>query len=162
MQFDWRFGILQISPVYASVYVASMLFPALATIFKEKIFGDAKQKLGGKQLDIFVVSVFSTSVTHASLSILLCAGCDRHIYGNASCCLQEVYTHVRVKVMVGLCFCAGEFIWVGSSGCSGVSAAAGTGCAAWHQPHRPATVPVRRCAQAATFRMQYRIRVFRT
>lgn len=47
----------QISPVYAAVYVASMLFPALATIFKEKIFNDAKQKLGGKQLDIFVVSI---------------------------------------------------------------------------------------------------------
>ncbi len=47
----------QISPVYAAVYVASMLFPALATIFKEKIFNDAKQKLGGKQLDIFVVRI---------------------------------------------------------------------------------------------------------
>ncbi len=46
---------MQIAPVYAAVYVASMLFPALATIFKEKIFNDAKQKLGGKQLDIFVV-----------------------------------------------------------------------------------------------------------
>ena len=45
----------QMSPLYASVFVASMLFPALATIFKEKIFTDAKQKLGGKQLDIFVV-----------------------------------------------------------------------------------------------------------
>ncbi len=46
----------QISPLYGSVFVASMLFPALATIFKEKMFTDAKQKLGGKQLDIFVVS----------------------------------------------------------------------------------------------------------
>jgi hypothetical protein len=43
------------SPLYASVFVASMLFPALATIFKEKIFTDAKAKLGGRQLDIFVV-----------------------------------------------------------------------------------------------------------
>lgn len=48
---------MQIAPVYAAVYVASMLFPALATIFKEKIFNDAKQKLGGKQLDIFVVGI---------------------------------------------------------------------------------------------------------
>ena len=45
------------SPLYASVFVASMLFPALATIFKEKIFTDAKAKLGGRQLDIFVVSL---------------------------------------------------------------------------------------------------------
>ena len=46
---------LQISPVYATVFVASMLFPALSTIFKEQIFTKAKETLKGKQLDIFVV-----------------------------------------------------------------------------------------------------------
>ena len=48
---------LQISPVYATVFVASMLFPALSTIFKEQIFTKAKETLKGKQLDIFVVRI---------------------------------------------------------------------------------------------------------
>ena len=46
---------MQISPLYATVFVASMLFPALSTIFKEQIFTKAKETLKGKQLDIFVV-----------------------------------------------------------------------------------------------------------
>ena len=46
---------VQISPLYATVFVASMLFPALSTIFKEQIFTKAKETLKGKQLDIFVV-----------------------------------------------------------------------------------------------------------
>lgn len=47
--------LLQISPLYATVFVASMLFPALSTIFKEQMFTKAKETLKGKQLDIFVV-----------------------------------------------------------------------------------------------------------
>ena len=47
---------MQISPLYATVFVASMLFPALSTIFKEQMFTKAKETLKGKQLDIFVVS----------------------------------------------------------------------------------------------------------
>lgn len=43
--------------MYATVFVASMLFPALSTIFKEQIFTKAKETLRGKQLDIFVVSL---------------------------------------------------------------------------------------------------------
>jgi hypothetical protein len=46
---------MQISPLYATVFVASMLFPALSTIFKEQMFTKAKEMLKGKQLDIFVV-----------------------------------------------------------------------------------------------------------
>jgi hypothetical protein len=60
--------LMQISPLYGSIFVASMLFPALATIFKEKMFTDAKQKLGGKQLDIFVVSSYSSSSSSVSAS----------------------------------------------------------------------------------------------
>lgn len=43
--------------MYATVFVASMLFPALSTIFKEQIFTKAKETLKGKQLDIFVVRI---------------------------------------------------------------------------------------------------------
>lgn len=48
----------QISPLYATVFVASMLFPALSTIIKEQMFTKAKETLKGKQLDIFVVRSF--------------------------------------------------------------------------------------------------------
>ena len=53
--------LLQISPLYATVFVASMLFPALSTIFKEQIFTKAKETLKGKQLDIFVVRLSAAS-----------------------------------------------------------------------------------------------------
>ena len=56
---------MQISPLYATVFVASMLFPALSTIFKEQIFTKAKETLKGKQLDIFVVRAL----------LLLCSVC---------------------------------------------------------------------------------------
>ena len=46
-----------------------MAFPALASILKEKIFGDAKEKLGGKDLDIFVVNSFGS---RESLGLVTC------------------------------------------------------------------------------------------
>jgi len=60
--------MLQISPVYATVFVASMLFPALSTIFKEQIFTKAKETLKGKQLDIFVVRISSHDNTSQTFS----------------------------------------------------------------------------------------------
>lgn len=57
--------LLQISPLYATVFVASMLFPALSTIFKEQMFTKAKETLKGKQLDIFVVSLSFRKATVA-------------------------------------------------------------------------------------------------
>ena len=39
--------------MFALTYVASMFFPALSAVFKERIFKDAKEKLGGKDLDLF-------------------------------------------------------------------------------------------------------------
>ncbi|CAL5218945.1 g696 [Coccomyxa viridis] len=63
----------EISPVYATVFVASMLFPALSTIFKEQIFTKAKETLKGKQLDIFVVNSFG-SLAQAVVVFLLLPG----------------------------------------------------------------------------------------
>ena len=51
---------MQAAPIFIATYVASMFFPALDSIVKEKAFGDAKEKLGGKQLDIFVVNSYSS------------------------------------------------------------------------------------------------------
>ena len=48
-----------------------MLFPALASIFKEKIFTEAKQKLGGKQLDLFVVNSFGSGAQAICVFLLL-------------------------------------------------------------------------------------------
>ncbi|CAK0779329.1 hypothetical protein CVIRNUC_004745 [Coccomyxa viridis] len=63
----------EISPLYATVFVASMLFPALSTIFKEQIFTKAKETLKGKQLDIFVVNSFG-SLAQAVVVFLLLPG----------------------------------------------------------------------------------------
>lgn len=44
-----------INPLYAGVFCFSMLFPALDTIFKERVFREARQQLG-TDLDLFVVN----------------------------------------------------------------------------------------------------------
>lgn len=38
-----------------------MFFPALATIFKERIFAASKERLKGQSLDIFVVNSFGSA-----------------------------------------------------------------------------------------------------
>jgi hypothetical protein len=48
-----------------------MLFPALASIFKEKIFTETKAKLGGKQLDLFVVNSFGSGAQAVCVFLLL-------------------------------------------------------------------------------------------
>lgn len=86
---------MQIAPVYAAVYVASMLFPALATIFKEKIFNDAKQKLGGKQLDIFVVGIephLDKCPVHACMPFLACSPL---FLSSAFCLITFCQTHTN-------------------------------------------------------------------
>ena len=50
--------------------MGSLFFPAVATILKQQIFERAKAKLGGKQLDIFVVNSFS-SLAQAGFVFLL-------------------------------------------------------------------------------------------
>ncbi|KAI3434450.1 hypothetical protein D9Q98_002527 [Chlorella vulgaris] len=44
---------------YAAIYVVSMLFPAIDTLLKERVFRDAKQHLN-EDLDLFVVNSFSS------------------------------------------------------------------------------------------------------
>lgn len=41
------------------LFLSSMLFPALVTVAKEKLFREAEHKLGGA-LDIFVVNTFAS------------------------------------------------------------------------------------------------------
>ncbi len=50
-----------------------MFFPALDSIVKEKAFGDAKEKLGGKQLDIFVVNSYSSGFQVRLSSVPACS-----------------------------------------------------------------------------------------
>ena len=79
--------LLQISPLYATVFVASMLFPALSTIFKEQIFTKAKETLKGKQLDIFVVRLSAASSCYlgdqqpSTDKSALCGPCRAHVQG---------------------------------------------------------------------------------
>lgn len=53
------------------VYIASMLFPAISAIFKEKIFEDAKQKLNGRTLDLFAVNSFGSAAQALFVLLLL-------------------------------------------------------------------------------------------
>jgi hypothetical protein len=61
-----------VKPFFVGLYVASMCFPALSTILKEKMFTEAKEKLGGdKQLDIFVVNSYGSAAQAAFVFLLL-------------------------------------------------------------------------------------------
>ena len=62
---------LQVDPFYAGIFVASMFFPALATIFKERIFASAKKRLNGQSLDIFVVNSFGSAAQALFVFLML-------------------------------------------------------------------------------------------
>lgn len=62
---------MQADPLYIGIFVSSMLFPALASIIKEKIFADAKEELGGQPLDIFVVNSFGSGAQAVGVLLLL-------------------------------------------------------------------------------------------
>eukprot|EP01025_Chloroclados_australasicus_P031646 TRINITY_DN3198_c0_g1_i1.p1 TRINITY_DN3198_c0_g1~~TRINITY_DN3198_c0_g1_i1.p1 ORF type:complete len:344 (+),score=26.20 TRINITY_DN3198_c0_g1_i1:106-1137(+) len=60
--------VLAVSYSYTVLYLVSMMFPALATIVKEKIFQDFDRK-HGKPLDLFVVNTWS-SISQGIFTIL--------------------------------------------------------------------------------------------
>lgn len=82
----------QAEPLYIAVFISSMAFPALASILKEKIFGDAKEKLGGKDLDIFVVNSFGSREPVYSPRAA-CAVCTRAPCGRSP--VRAVYLSAR-------------------------------------------------------------------
>lgn len=49
-----------ISILFAGMYVMSMLFPAISSTLKERIFVEAREKFTGRELDVFVVNTFSS------------------------------------------------------------------------------------------------------
>lgn len=63
--------MMQVSILYAATYVASMFFPALSAVFKERIFSEAKEKLGGKDLDLFAVNSFGSAAQAGCVFLLL-------------------------------------------------------------------------------------------
>ena len=63
--------LLQVDPVYAGIFVGSMFFPALATIFKERIFAATKKRLNGQSLDIFVVNSFGSAAQALFIFLML-------------------------------------------------------------------------------------------
>lgn len=62
--------------MYAGLFVGSMFFPALATIFKERIFSQAKQRLNGQSLDLFVVNSFGSAAQALFILLLLPVVCS--------------------------------------------------------------------------------------
>jgi hypothetical protein len=50
-----------ISPLYVGLSILSFAFPAAATVLKERIFRQAAQQMGGRQLDVLVVNSFCSA-----------------------------------------------------------------------------------------------------
>lgn len=61
---------MQAKPLYITVYLISVFFPAVATVTKSAIFDDAKEKLG-QPLDIFVVNSFSSAAQAVCVFLML-------------------------------------------------------------------------------------------
>ena len=57
--------------MYAAIFVGSMFFPALATIFKEKLFSASKKRLNGQSLDLFVVNSYGSAAQALFVLLLL-------------------------------------------------------------------------------------------
>ena len=53
-------AILAVNPKHVIACICCFAFPALASTIKERLFRSAREKLGGKDLDIFVVNSFSS------------------------------------------------------------------------------------------------------
>ena len=68
---QWACDTMQVSLMYAGVYALSMFFPALSAIFKERIFTEAKEKLGGQSLDLFAVNSFGSAAQAGFVFLLL-------------------------------------------------------------------------------------------
>jgi len=66
----------EVSLIYALTYVASMFFPALSAVFKERIFKEAKEKLDGKDLDLFAVNSFGSAAQAGFVFLLLPVLCS--------------------------------------------------------------------------------------
>lgn len=57
--------------MYAGIFVGSMFFPALATLFKEKVFSASKKRLNGRSLDLFVVNSYGSAAQALFIFLLL-------------------------------------------------------------------------------------------
>ncbi|RMZ55446.1 hypothetical protein APUTEX25_003570, partial [Auxenochlorella protothecoides] len=66
-----RLSTVQVNLMFAAIYCASMIFPALDSILKERLFREAKETLKGKDLDLFVVNSFGSLAQSACILLLL-------------------------------------------------------------------------------------------
>ncbi|GMH36475.1 hypothetical protein BSKO_04343 [Bryopsis sp. KO-2023] len=101
-------GSLAASPVYMSFFLVGVAFPCIAVIAKEKIFADAKEKLGGKDLDLFVVNSFGSLAQAVCVFMLL-----------------PVITSLRNIPLSGL----PAYLYQGGQCFMGISPACGSNCA---------------------------------
>ena len=62
---------VQVDPLYAGLFSGSFLLLAIAAVVKDTIFQDARAKLGGKDLDIFVVNSFGSASQALFVFLLL-------------------------------------------------------------------------------------------
>lgn len=79
-----------ISVVFAAIYVMSMLFPAISSTLKERIFVEARKKFEGQELDVFVVNTFS-SIAQVRADIHgATVAADVHAWQGLNHCLELV------------------------------------------------------------------------
>lgn len=90
---------LQVSLMYSIVYIVSMFFPALSAIFKERIFSEASEKLGGQKLDLFAVNSFGSA--SQALFVFLLLPVLSSLRGIAFQELPQYLTAGTVPVMLG-------------------------------------------------------------
>lgn len=64
-------GSMSASPAPMAFFLIGISFPCIAVIIKEKIFAETKEKLGGKDLDLFVVNSYGSLAQAVCVFLLL-------------------------------------------------------------------------------------------
>lgn len=126
-----------VRPLDALVYSASMALVSLAVLMKEKIFRDNKERLGGKDLDLFVVnstgSAFQALFVFLSLPVLTklrglsLAQMPEYVASGASALINNP-TFPALYVVCNLAFNITALYLLRGAGCVPAGSAAALNC----------------------------------
>lgn len=62
--------LLQIDPLYAAIFLASMIFPAIDTILKERVFRVGRE-IASKEVDLFIINTAGSALQAAFVFAML-------------------------------------------------------------------------------------------
>lgn len=92
-------GGSSVSPFFVGMYVVSMLFPAISSTLKERIFMEARKTFNGKELDVFVVNTCSSVAQVCACSVSQSA----KTYDRAGFCgVKGILAKIKMTIM---CVC---------------------------------------------------------